>query len=107
MEINFTTVILTLSLIFLISKSYSFASNYVAAVRTGYPVYISPVLSKSILWMVLGPVFQPQFKKWFPEWFYERLDISIHGWEFRQKDKMHKKLGKVFVVVSPDENVVW
>jgi hypothetical protein len=57
--------------------------------------------------MVLGPVFQPQFKKWFPEWFYERLDISTHGWEFRQKDKMHKKLGKVFVVVSPDESVVW
>jgi hypothetical protein len=79
MEINFTTIILTLFLIFFISKSYSFARNYVAAVRTGYPVYISPVLSKSIPWMILSPVFRPQFKKWFPEWFYERLDVSTHG----------------------------
>lgn len=107
MDLNLTSIFLTLLLVYLISKSYSFIRNYVAAVRTGYPVYLSPVLSKSVVWMILGPALQPQFEKWLPEWIYERLDVSTHGWEFRHKNKLHARLGKVFVVVSPDENVIW
>jgi hypothetical protein len=98
---------LTLLVIYVVRKSYSFARNYVAATRSGYPVYVSPVLSKSLLWMILGPIFVPKTRKWLPEWIYERLDISTHGWEMRLKNKMHKKLGRVFLVVSPDENVLW
>jgi hypothetical protein len=65
------------------------------------------VLSKSIAWMILGPAFQPQFQKWLPGWMYERLEVSLHGWEFRSKNKMHEKLGSTFIVVSPDECVIW
>jgi len=65
------------------------------------------VLSKSTVWWLLGPVFQPQMKKWFPKWIYERLDIAINGWEFRLKDEMHARLGKVFVIATPDEVSIW
>jgi hypothetical protein len=57
--------------------------------------------------MILGPAFEPQFRKWLPVWLYDRLNVSMHGWEFRSKNKMHEKLGNIFVVVTPDEAVMW
>jgi len=107
MDISITSAILSLVFIFVITKVYSFTRNYVTALRTGYPIIVTPVLSKSVPWMILGPALQPQFKKWFPKWIYERLDVVIHGWEFRWKNEIHQKLGKVFVVVSPDEVCIW
>jgi hypothetical protein len=43
MELNFTSVSLTLLLIWIVRKSYCFYKCYTAALRSGYPVYISPV----------------------------------------------------------------
>ena len=106
-SLSFTSIVLILVSVFIIKKTTSFIKNYVAAVRTGYPVFATPVLSKSIVWWLLGPVFQPQMKKWFPKWIYERLDIVINGWEFRLKDEMHARLGKVFVIATPDEVSIW
>jgi len=107
MEFGIGSVISSLALIFVISKVYSFIRNYIAALRTGYPIIATPVLSKSVPWMILGPTLQPQFKKWLPKWIYKRMDIVTHGWEFRWKNEIHQKLGKVFVVVSPDEVAMW
>lgn len=107
MELNFTSVGLALVLLFIISKAYSFARNYAAAVRTGYPVFASPILSKSIPWMILGTAFLPHFKKWLPKWVYERMDVVTHGWEFRLRTDLHDRLGKIFVVPTPDEVSMW
>jgi hypothetical protein len=104
---TFASIVLMLLSIFIINKTISFIRNYVAAVRTGYPVFATPVLSKSIPWLILAPAFQPQLKKWLPKWIYERMDIVINGWEFRLKDEMHARLGKVFVVATPDEVTIW
>lgn len=106
-SLSFVSITLILLSVFIIKKTTSFIKNYVAAVRTGYPVFATPVLSKSIPWLILGPAFQPQLKKWLPKCIYERLDIVINGWEFRLKDEMHSRLGKVFVVVTPDEVLIW
>lgn len=35
------------------------------------------------------------------------MDVVIHGWEFRLKTEMHDRLGKVFVVATPDECSIW
>jgi hypothetical protein len=43
MALSFVSVALTLLSLWIIHKSYCFYKNYVAAVRTGYPVYTSPV----------------------------------------------------------------
>jgi hypothetical protein len=107
MEVSLGSVTLAILAIFLTSKALSFSKNYIAGRRTGFPIVVSPVLSKSILWMVFGAVFQPQFKKYFPAWLYDRCDLVTHGWEFRRKANMHESLGKSFVVVSPDECTLW
>jgi hypothetical protein len=79
MNINLTSVALALLSIYVISKAYSFIRNYIAAVRTGYPVYITPVLSRSLAWMILGTMVMPYAREWLPEWIYARLAISTHG----------------------------
>ncbi|KAL4882472.1 cytochrome P450 [Aspergillus karnatakaensis] len=101
------SILTTLSLAFTIYKLISFIRFYNHARQTGFPVYVTPILSKSIPWMILGPTLQPQFQKYLPNFIYERLEIVTHGWEFRNKRKYHDKLGDTFVVVSPDEVSIW
>ena len=100
-------VIGSLLLAWFVRKALSFGRNYVVARRTGYPVVISPVLSYSIAWRVLNLPLNHKFKEWFPEWIFERLDILTYAWEFRRKSTVHDRLGKVFVLVTPDECSLW
>ncbi|KAL4799616.1 cytochrome P450 [Aspergillus venezuelensis] len=97
----------TLILAFLIYKTLSFARFYIHARRAGFPILITPVFSKSVPWLILGPTFQQQFEKYLPEWIYERLDLVIHGWEFRNGRKYHERFGSTFSVVTPDEVSIW
>jgi hypothetical protein len=97
----------TLLVAFYIYKLFTFLRFYHHARRTGFPVFVSPIFSKSIPWMILGPALQPVYKKYLPGWIYDRLEVCAHGWEFRSKREYHDKLGDVFVVVTPDECSVW
>jgi hypothetical protein len=106
MELTVSSIALSFFLIFFIAKTLSLVRNYVICIRTGYPVYVSPAPSKNVLWMVLAPQFQPQLKKWLPGWLFDRLEVEIHGWEYRVKARMHAKLGKIFILVSPDEIIL-
>ncbi|KAL5334268.1 putative cytochrome P450 monooxygenase [Aspergillus crustosus] len=107
MVFSLLSIVTTLILAFTIYKSITFTRLYLAARRSGFPVFVTPVLSKSIPWMILGPALQPQFQKYLPTSIYERLDVVAHGWEFRNKRKYHDRLGNTFIVVSPDEASVW
>ncbi|KAJ0413852.1 putative cytochrome P450 monooxygenase [Aspergillus carlsbadensis] len=97
----------TLLVAFCIYKFFSFLRFYRNARQTGFPVYVSPIFSKSIPWMILGPALQPVYKKYLPKSISDRLDICAHGWEFRNKRAYHDALGDVFVLVTPDECSVW
>ncbi|KAL5047695.1 hypothetical protein BDW71DRAFT_33861 [Aspergillus fruticulosus] len=103
MTFSILSAIATLALAFTIYKALSFLRFYTNARRTGFPVFVSPVFSKSIPWMILGPALQPVYKKYLPTWIFERLEICAHGWEFRNKRTFHERLGNVFVLVTPDE----
>ncbi|KAL3437116.1 cytochrome P450 [Aspergillus tetrazonus] len=103
MTSNIFSAIATLALAFTIYKLLSFLRVYTHARRTGLPIFVSPILSKSIPWMILGPALQPVYKKYLPNWIFERLEICGHGWEFRNKRAFHERLGNVFVLVTPDE----
>lgn len=103
MRFTFFSSVVTLLSVYFFYKSISFLRFYIHARRAGFPVYLSPVLSKSIPWLVLAPAFQPQLEKYLPSWIYERLDLFIHGWEFRRKREFHDRFGSVFAIVTPDE----
>ncbi|KAL5000911.1 cytochrome P450 monooxygenase [Aspergillus recurvatus] len=103
MAFSILSAIAALALGFSIYKFLSFLRFYNNARRTGFPIFVSPVFSKSIPWMILGPALQPVYKKYLPNWIFERLEICAHGWEFRNKRAFHERLGNVFVLVTPDE----
>lgn len=88
-------------------KAITFLGNYANARRSNFPIYISPVPSRSIAWMILGPALRSQYKKYLPAWLFDRLDIISHGWELHRKTDYHDKLGKTFVLVTPDECSIW
>jgi hypothetical protein len=107
MEISVSSILLSILSVYFLSKTASFIKNYIAGVRTGYPVWISPILSHSIPFMILGPMFRPQMERYMPDWIYDRLVLFCAGWEFHAGVTMHKKLGKIFVAVTPDECTLW
>jgi hypothetical protein len=107
MEISVSFILLSILSIYFLSKTGSFIKHYIAGVRTGYPVWISPILSHCIPWMILGPMLRPQVERYMPEWIYHRMVMFCAGWEFHAGVKMHEKLGKIFVVVTPDECTLW
>lgn len=94
-------------LLCILLKLASFVKFYIQGRHSGFPLYISPIPSKSPAWMVLGPAFQPVFKRYLPSWIYERLDYVTHGWEFRRRAEVHCRLSKNFVLVTPDECTLW
>lgn len=96
-----------LILSYMLLKAVSLARFYLYARRAGFPIYVSPIPSQSAPWLILGPALRPQFKQYLPEWVYERIDLVVHGWEFRKKAEMHRRLGKTFVIVTPDECSLW
>ncbi|CAG8273734.1 unnamed protein product [Penicillium salamii] len=92
---------------YVVLKSVTFLKNYTNARRSKFPLYVSPIPSRSIAWMILGPALRQQYKKHLPVWLFDRLDIITHGWEFHRRTEYHDKLGKAFVLVTPDECSLW
>ncbi|KAK4936984.1 hypothetical protein LTR66_015264 [Elasticomyces elasticus] len=107
MALSLLVVIATYVVGYTAYKSISFLRNYANARHSKFPIYISPIPSRSIAWMILGPALRPQYKKYLPTWLFDRLDIISHGWENHRKTEYHDKLGKTFVLVTPDECALW
>ncbi|KAJ5575017.1 hypothetical protein N7450_008916 [Penicillium hetheringtonii] len=107
MEMTIFLLLKTLAVAFIVYKLGWFAIHYHHARRSGLPIYVVPVFSKSTLWLVLATALQPQLQKLLPEFLYDRIDVLIHGWEFRRGRWYHDRLGSTFVVVTPDEFTVW
>ncbi|KAI2848382.1 hypothetical protein CBS11852_2944 [Aspergillus niger] len=106
-EISLRTALTILVGIYLLYKLLSFVRFYIIGRRSGYPLVVTPLFTQHTLWQIVGPTFQVQLKRYLPTWLHEHVDIHIHGWEFRHKNAMHRRYGKVFAIVSPDECSLW
>ncbi|CAG7925156.1 unnamed protein product [Penicillium olsonii] len=88
-------------------KTITLLKNYAKARRSKFPIYVSPIPSRSIAWMILGPILRVRYRNYLPGWVSDRLDITTNGWEFLRTTEYHDKLGKTFVLVTPDECSLW
>src|ERR1700750_662604 len=104
---SFQSLILTIFGIYFTLKAAAFIRNYVAAIRTGYPIIAFPVASRGIIWAIFSPTIRPYTAKWCPVWIYERMIVLTAGFEFYYGPQLHANLGKVFVAVSLDECTLW
>ena len=107
MELSVLSTTVKVASAFFLYKLIYFIRFYIQARRSGFPVYVSPVPSRSILWMILAPIVVSHLEKYLPALIYERLDVATPGWEFRRKRELHERLGKVFVLVTIDSCSVW
>lgn len=92
---------------YIVFKSFTFLKHYKNARLSKFPIYVSPAPSRSIAWMILAPALRPLYRHYLPDWMAARFDITTHGWEFLRKTEYHDKLGKTFVLVTPDEFYLW
>ena len=74
---------------------------YLNARKIGLPIVVVPVSHSNPLWIVFSATFEPQLRKYLPSWLYNRIKLTIHGWEFRDRWQVNAKLGPSFVLVNP------
>lgn len=107
MELTIRYVLSLLALIWVLHTSITFLRFYIIGRRTGFPVYIVPIQTRSVPWLLLNSILRPYFEKYLPKWIYERIDIVSVGWEFRRKSEMHERLGPAFVLVTLNQCALW
>ncbi|TKA66445.1 hypothetical protein B0A55_10006 [Friedmanniomyces simplex] len=85
---------------------YCFIRNLLNARKSGFPIVIIPWDQNHWAWMLLGVPLRPLLKKWLPKPIWERLALSIYGFEFHegtrpfeqyckgQKSYMHVGMGR-------------
>lgn len=104
--LTLSTIAITLYLLY---KLLSFIRFYIIGLRTGFPLILTPIFSRSFPWQVLAPALMPVLGHKLPPRILIRLDTLVHGWEFRWKDgEVQRWVGAdTFVVVSPDGCYLW
>lgn len=104
---NLLLMITALIAAFVLHKCIALASNYHRARRTGFPVIVSPAPSQNPVWLVISIVWLPYLKRFLTAKLYDHFDVAVHGWEFRQNGALHRRLGRTFALVTPDECSLW
>lgn len=89
------------SALYKLSRSLSAtARNYRAAKKLGLPVVVSPVNARNVVWLLtqkyIGPIIYAA-----PFGLGAWARCTTRGWLWKDHDKMHQELGKVWVAASP------
>lgn len=102
------TTVLFLALGLLAWYFFELPHNYKKATRSGLPVYLCPVSPISPAWLVLVSLMgYSTLEKLLPRFIFDRVKLTIPGWEFHCKHTVHDRFGDVFILVSPGCNTVF
>ena len=101
-----TTLILFLS--FTIWYLSAIPRYYRLARKTGLPLYFTPVNPSNPLWLIIVSVLgYDAIARFMPKLLFDRVKLTIPGWEYRCKYTMNHRLGVNFVLVSPGCNTIF
>lgn len=101
------SVLCTLVCLVLLWYFSSFPRNYRLARATGLPLLVSPINPANPFWLVFSAMFEPILHRFLPRIVYDKLKVTIFGWEYRCRYTVNHALGPVFVLVTPSSNEVW
>ncbi|KAF2171087.1 hypothetical protein M409DRAFT_19058 [Zasmidium cellare ATCC 36951] len=87
------TIITTLLIVYLTSYIYRLIRNYLLARKSGFPYFIVPWEQDHIIWMIISVPLRPWLKKNLPTFIYNRLVLTIYGFEFTEKLRMFQEYG--------------
>ena len=100
----------TILAIFCLMTAWYFSSlpfNYRLARATNLPIFISPINPANPFWLVFSSIFEPTLSRYLPKIVYDRIKVTVFGWEYRCRYTLNEKLGPVFVLVTPASNEIW
>ena len=100
-------VLSTVTALYVLSSVWTLVKHFLAARNSGFPSYLSPANPANPLWMILQVLIRPFFRKLLPAAAFERIDIAIHGWEFRRRHSTHAKYGATFMYATPGTVELW
>lgn len=98
-------IVLTLILGLLAKLIIPICRNYIAARKTGTPLFTSPIDPTSALWALTKILFLP-YLTFLPGDIGQNARLHVFGGQFRAKHIVHQRLGGVFVQVTPSHNIV-
>ncbi|KAK2615835.1 hypothetical protein N8I77_002561 [Diaporthe amygdali] len=98
-------IILTIILGLLTKLVIPLGKNYIAASKTGLPIITSLIDPTSALWALTKNIITP-YLTLLPGDVGQNAKLNILGWQFRAKHSVHERLGKIFVQVTPSNNIV-
>lgn len=76
------------------------AGNYRAARKTGLPIVVSPVNPRNPVWLLTQKYLAPIISQT-PFGLGAWAQFTRRGWLWKDHEKMHQEMGKVWVQVSP------
>ena len=77
--------IATVVLLLLCRFGYSYVQNFANARAIGLPMVFVPVDQVQLLWVLLAPLNREWLRRLLPAKFWERVSLTIFGWEFHEK----------------------
>lgn len=81
----------TLLLAYVLTYIYSFVRNAINARKTGFPSIYVPWNQQHIIWMLISPPLRGWLEQNLPAAIFDRLTLTIYGWEFFQRQKPYEE----------------
>ncbi|QDS69528.1 hypothetical protein FKW77_007545 [Venturia effusa] len=104
----FLLVLLALLAIWLLSNIFSLLNNYRRARSSNLPILIGLGNPDNLFWFVLSMPLRRTLERLTSKSFFDKyLRLTIAGWEFRDKNVLHEKVGPIFLLVSPGDTELW
>jgi hypothetical protein len=100
------TLIIGIFIAWASSTAYALISNYFIARRTGLPLLITPINPDSLLWNLTSGFLSQYLEPILPN-FLDGMIANTYGWEYRDKYKIHQRVGSTFLLVTPGEMECW
>ncbi|WQF83646.1 Putative cytochrome P450 [Colletotrichum destructivum] len=98
------TALILLPTLWIASHLRALYNNYRAALLTGLPIIICPYDPESFIIAVFCVPARPLLKRVLPARAFAAVELTIFGWEFRDKAAVHARVGPAFVVVTTGLN---
>lgn len=79
------TILGTLVAAYLSTFVYALIRNLIIARKTGLPYIVVPIDQNHFIWMIASIPLRPWFRRNLPKWIWNRLTLTIYGWEFHEQ----------------------
>ncbi|KAF7955583.1 hypothetical protein EAE96_004509 [Botrytis aclada] len=102
-----TTLLLHLPLTWCGRNIYKLYQNYILAKKVGVPIIVLPLSPQNPIWMLLADIIVPLFQKSGITRSWPLIRFGRRVWEFKDKAQIHLELGDVFMMATPDKNILY